>query len=73
MASNPFFTPLFLGLGIQELSCAPRFIPLVKRVVRNCTIVEAYGLVQKIFELTSASAIADLLRSVYREQNAEES
>lgn len=65
MASNPLYTPLFLGLGIQELSCAPRFVPLVKRVIRNITIIEAYALVQKIFELTSASAIADLLRSIH--------
>lgn len=72
MASNPLFTPLFLGLGIQELSCAPRFVPLVKRVVRNITIIEAYALVQKIFELTSASAIAELLHTVYRDLSPEE-
>jgi len=72
MASNPLFTPLFLGLGIQELSCAPRFVLPVKRAVRNCTIIGAYGLVQKIFELTSASAIAELLLSEYHDPPFEE-
>ncbi len=72
MASNPLFTPLFLGLGIQELSCAPRFILPVKRAVRNCTILGAYNLVKKIFELTSASAIAELLLREYREYPFEE-
>lgn len=72
MASNPLYTPLFVGLGIQELSCAPRFIPIIKRVVRNCTLAEAYALVQKVLELTTASAVADLLLSVYREQTEDE-
>jgi phosphotransferase system enzyme I (PtsI) len=52
MASNPLFTALFLGLGIQELSCAPRFIPLIKRVVRNCTIREAHELAERVMALT---------------------
>jgi len=72
MASNPLFTPLFLGLGVQELSCAPRFIPLVKRVVRNCTLAAAYTLVQEILELKSASAISDLLLTIYHEQSNDE-
>ena len=33
MASNPLAVPLLVGLGIEELSCAPSAVPVVKEIV----------------------------------------
>ncbi len=33
MASNPLAVPLLIGLGIEELSCAPSAVPVVKEIV----------------------------------------
>ncbi len=33
IASDPLYTELLIGLGITKLSCAPRFIPLIKEAI----------------------------------------
>ena len=61
MASNPIFTKLLLGLGIEHLSCAPRHIPLIKRMIRSISYSEAQELAEKISLLDSAREIEALL------------
>ncbi len=34
MASNPLGVPILIGLGIDELSCVPAAVPVVKEIVR---------------------------------------
>ena len=66
IASDPRFTALLLGLGIQELSVAPRYLPLIKSTVRSTSIVDAIHLAEKALELTSAQEVLELLVSDYR-------
>lgn len=66
VASDPRYTPLLLGLGIQELSVAPCFIPLIKNAVRNTSIVEAVALAEKSLQLASSQEILDLLTKQYK-------
>lgn len=35
IASDPQFTELLVGLGVKKLSCAPRFIPLIKEAIKS--------------------------------------
>lgn len=65
VAADPRFTPLLLGLGIRELSMAPRYIPLVKNAIRNTSIVAASKLADEVLSLFSASAIQELLTREY--------
>lgn len=51
MASNPLFVPLFVGLGIDELSCSPRAIPLVKETLRALDAKECEALVESLLEM----------------------
>jgi phosphotransferase system enzyme I (PtsI) len=44
IASDPRFTALLLGLGIQELSVAPRYLPIIKNAIRRTSIVDAVQL-----------------------------
>lgn len=66
IASDPRFTPLLLGLGVNELSLASRYIPTIKNAIRNTSIVAATRLAEKALSLTSAEEIMDLLTEEYR-------
>jgi phosphoenolpyruvate-protein phosphotransferase (PTS system enzyme I) len=61
IASNPLFVPLLLGLGVNELSCSPRYIPLVKRAVRRSVLLETFKLAQKILQMSSPIETAQAL------------
>ena len=65
MASDPRFTALLLGLGIQELSVAPRYLPLIKNAIRRTSIVDAVHLAEKALGMTTAKEVLDLLVSDY--------
>jgi len=66
VAADPKYIPLLLGLGVHELSVASRAIPIVKRVVRGTSIVEAGKLVDRVMRLGMAAEIEEMLIS---EQN----
>jgi phosphotransferase system enzyme I (PtsI) len=61
MASNPLFTKLLVGLGIEQLSCAPRHIPLIKKTIRSFSYQESKELVEQIFLVQTAKEIEELL------------
>lgn len=65
IASDPRFTPLLLGLGIQELSVSPRYLPVIKNAIRSTSIVDAVHLADKALSLTTAQEVLDLLTQEY--------
>ncbi len=65
IASNPLFVPLLLGLGVDQLSCSPRYISIVKRAIRQTTLLGAYELAEKILQLDSTEEVSKLLLDAY--------
>lgn len=65
IASNPIFIPLLLGLGVNQFSCSPRYIPFVKRAVRNTVLLEAYELAQRVLQMSSPTDISKTLVEAY--------
>ena len=65
IASNPLFIPLLLGLGIDEFSCSPRYIPLIKRAIRQTDLLAACELAQRVLSLDSSIAISKVLLEAY--------
>lgn len=65
IAADPRFTPLLLGLGVHELSVAPRHIPVIKSAIRSASIIEATVLAERVMTLSSASEIQSLLDQEY--------
>jgi phosphoenolpyruvate-protein phosphotransferase (PTS system enzyme I) len=61
MSSNPFFAVLFLGMGFDQLSMNPRFIPVIRQVVRAVTVRAARKIVDKAMTIATAHEIADFL------------
>ncbi|MFI0435943.1 MAG: phosphoenolpyruvate--protein phosphotransferase [Parachlamydiaceae bacterium] len=66
IASDPRFTALLLGLGVQELSVAPRYLPIIKNTIRGTSIVHAVDLAERALALTTAQEIHDMLVDDYR-------
>ncbi len=66
MASNPLFIPLLLGLGVSEFSCSPRYIPLVKKAVRRCSLLDTFKLAQKVLQMSSSAEVSALLADIYK-------
>jgi len=66
MAGDPLYTPLLLGLGVDELSMAPALLPTVKFLVRLMTMADARKLAETALTLTSAKEIYALCDEFYR-------
>ena len=67
VAADPRFTPLLLGLGVNELSVATRNIPLVKHAIRSTSIVESSELANHVLSLPTADAIKEHLSAAYHD------
>jgi phosphoenolpyruvate-protein phosphotransferase (PTS system enzyme I) len=67
MAGNPLWTPLLLGLGLDEFSVNPKSIPEVKDVICNLEMSVALNLAEQASRCDSAEAIDELCREVVRE------
>ncbi len=61
IASSPIFIPLLIGLGAESFSCSPRYIPSVKRAVRQCSLLGAFELAEQVLRLNSSAEISKLL------------
>src|SRR5437868_10311052 len=61
MAGEPRFTALLLGLGLRDLSMAPRNIPRVKQRIRSLDTVAATRRARAIMDQPDTSRIAALL------------
>jgi phosphoenolpyruvate-protein phosphotransferase (PTS system enzyme I) len=61
MAGEPRFSALLLGLGLRNLSMAPRNIPRVKRRIRNLDMVAATRRARAIMDQSDSGRIAALL------------
>jgi phosphoenolpyruvate-protein phosphotransferase (PTS system enzyme I) len=61
IASNPLFTPLLIGLGVQNFSCAPRFLPIIKRTVRHLSLLDCCDIAEEVLSKKTSAEIAAFL------------
>ncbi len=57
MAGEVLYTPLLLGLGMDELSAGPTLVPRVKNAVQRLSKAECEKLVAQVLELDTPAAI----------------
>jgi phosphotransferase system enzyme I (PtsI) len=58
MASDPRFTPILLGLGVQELSMSPLSLGPIRRIIRRLRMYEAEETARRTLECdTSEEAL----------------
>ncbi|MEU7906434.1 phosphoenolpyruvate--protein phosphotransferase [Actinoplanes sp. NPDC049118] len=61
LAGDEAAVPLLIGLGVRELSVAPRSVPGVKEAVRATVLAEAAAAAARALDLADAAAVRDLL------------
>lgn len=68
MAADPMATLVLLGLGMDELSMEPFFIPVIKQLIRSVAYASAVDLAQQVLELATVreikSTIFDSMRAL---------
>ena len=65
VAYKPLFIPLLLGLGILHFSCPPRYISLVKKIVRKCSLQETSQDAKEALQLSTSQQIYEFIRKKY--------
>ena len=63
ITSNPLFAPLLVGLGVHNFSCASRFIPIIKKAIRQYTLLESCEIAEHVLNLGTSSEITEFLTS----------
>jgi phosphoenolpyruvate-protein phosphotransferase len=67
MASDPTLTALMIGMGIDELSCTPRGLPLVRAAVRATDAARARELAQNVLAATSLEEVRRLMQNYWKQ------
>ena len=71
LAARPQATPLLLGLGVDELSASPVYLPEIKRVVRSINMEAVRILANEALHCGEAHEVKSLLRSWIQENACE--
>jgi phosphotransferase system enzyme I (PtsI) len=61
MAGDPLLVMVLMGLGLRNLSMAPRQIPQIKAIIRGSTLAEAQRLATAALALRTESEVEDLV------------
>ncbi|WP_105614589.1 phosphoenolpyruvate--protein phosphotransferase [Vallitalea okinawensis] len=64
MAGNPDFTPVLVGLGLDELSMSPSSIPVVKKIIRQLDYKKTRDLAK---QLTNYNTVSDIQKRLEEE------
>ncbi len=72
MAAEPAYTLILLGMGLDEFSMNPVAIPKVKKILRMSRFEETLGLVEKVFQFSTASEIESYVRNWMAERFPED-
>jgi phosphotransferase system enzyme I (PtsP) len=72
MAADPMCTLVLLGLGLDELSMEPFFIPVIKQLIRSVSYESARGLAEHVLELGTVREIKGAIFDAMRTHNVVE-
>ena len=56
LAVDPYCLPVFLGMGVDALSASPKFVPIVKHMVRKLRQEDCIELARSVLMTTDAAA-----------------
>ena len=65
MAGTPHHIPLLLGIGMDELSVNPQFIPIVKRVIRSLRVEDTRSFMKEVLKQPTAKSTFELINETY--------
>ncbi|MBQ9789433.1 MAG: phosphoenolpyruvate--protein phosphotransferase [Lentisphaeria bacterium] len=71
MAGDPMYTPLLLGLGVNELSMEPNSLNAVRRVVRSLSMSDAENMCIKAMNCTRSKEVRALTMELLKKSAPE--
>lgn len=66
MAGDPLYTELLLGLGLRQLSMAPKDIPGIKKIIRSTTIKRCEAIARRVMRFDADRQVLNFLRDNLR-------
>ncbi len=67
MSGDPIFTPVLVGLGMDEISTSPVMVPEIKKIVRSITYAEAQELAKYVLTLNTGVEVVNFLKLKYQQ------
>jgi phosphotransferase system enzyme I (PtsI) len=67
MSGDPIFTPVLVGLGMDEISTSPVMVPEIKRIIRSIRYDEAREIANYVLTLKSGADVANFLKHKYQQ------
>ena len=67
MSGDPIFTPVLLGLGMDEISTSPVMVPEIKKIVRSLTFKDAQQIALYVLSLRTGAEVVNFLKQKYRQ------
>jgi phosphotransferase system enzyme I (PtsI) len=64
MAGDPYYTPVLLGLGLDEFSVASAQVPKIKRVIRNISFENVQRIAEEILKCGDRNSISKIIGSI---------
>ena len=71
MAGSPMYCELLIGLGLRELSMAPKDVPEIKKIVRSTSIKRCESIARKVMRFDTDRQVLNYLRDKLREVEPE--
>ncbi len=68
MGGDPYFTLLFMGMGVMTLSMSPIAIPIVKKIVRSASIEEGRAFLNRMLMVGSESELREKIEREMEER-----
>jgi phosphotransferase system enzyme I (PtsI) len=66
MAGAPIYTALLLGLGLRQLSMAPKDLPEIKKIIRSTSIKRCEAIARKVVRFDADRQVLNYLRDQAR-------
>ena len=66
MAGSPFYIPLLVGMGAEELSMNANSLPGARRVIESIAFEEAQALAREVLKLPTPALIESRVREEIR-------
>ncbi|MCA6071936.1 MAG: phosphoenolpyruvate--protein phosphotransferase [Endomicrobium sp.] len=64
MAGDSYYTPILLGLGLDEFSVSPAKIPIIKRVIRSVSLADVQKTADEILKCEDKESIVKILNAI---------
>jgi phosphotransferase system enzyme I (PtsI) len=71
MAGSPMYCELLIGLGLRQLSMAPKDVPEIKKIVRSTSVKRCESIARKVMRFDADRQVLHYLRDKLREVDPE--